>query len=298
MDYLFYFFKQLLRNIFTLFLNLFYFIRFYIKALFGYFNKNFSNDIEKKDWTLTFNDEFDGPEIDFNTKWNEYFSTHTEHDSNGKNFCFSKDCIEVKDNKAYLYTKINEKYPNDSEFKYKVGNLNSHPWEDKFFDQQYGYFEICCKVPPQGDKFWPAFWLYGETWPPEIDIFEFMDDKDVDTNHSKRISMTTHFGTPGKKGINTTFYATQLARKLGRFLGISVKFDKHFHLYAIRWEYNYIEWYIDNVAVFRNVYNIPNNKMQIVTNAGSSMKNPPKENELPQEFIVDYVRAYQKNEYF
>ena len=35
----------------------------------------------------------------------------------------------------------------------------------------HGYFEIEAKLPT-GYALWPAFWMYGSPWPPEIDIFE------------------------------------------------------------------------------------------------------------------------------
>jgi len=297
MSYLLYYLLTTIKNTFNFLLNIFYYLRFYFKVLFNYFNKDFINNINKDGWTLTFNDEFDNNEIDFDKKWNKYFSENTDSSPSEKNFCFSLDCIDIQDNKLHLYTKKNDKYPNESNFPYKTGNLDSCPWQDKYFDQQYGYFEIRCKVPPGGGKFWPAFWLLGDTWPPEIDIIEFMDNRDANTNHSKRVSMTHHFGTPGKKGMNTLFQPTQLSKKLGKFLGLSVNFDEHFHLFAVKWEYNYIKWYIDNVPVYKTIYNIPNNKMRVIVSNGSSMVTPPTSNELPQDFIIDYIRVYMKNEY-
>ena len=207
------------------------------------------------------------------------------------------DCIEIHDNKLHLYTKKNEDYPNNSDYPLKSGALSSqyNCNGSKGFEQHYGYFEVCCKVPPNGLTFWPAFWLYGNIWPPEIDIFEFMLEKDIDTGHSKGISMTTHWGSPGKKDMGRK--ATQLGRTLRKWLFASVNFEEHFHTYAVRWEWNYIEWYIDNVAVYRTVYNIPTNKMSVVISIGAKKDKLPRDDQMPQDMVVDYVRVYQKTSY-
>ncbi len=289
LPYLWYATKNFFYNLYVVLLNGCYWWRFYCKARRGKFNRDFSNKSEKEDWTITFQDEFEGTEVNFNNgTWNEWFS---KNQMSSNNACdYSLDCINVRNNKLYLTTKKNN---DNNGFPLKTGILNSSG--DSNWKQQFGYFETCCKVPPNGLTFWSAFWLYGNTWPPEIDIFEFMSDKDVDTDHSKGISMTTHWGTPNKKDMAGK--STQLGRMLRRMLGASVNFDKHFHTYAIRWEYNYIEWYIDNIPVYRTVYNIPNNEMSIIINNGGNLDNLPKDEQLPQDFIVDYVRAYKKTSY-
>lgn len=285
MAYLGYFLKNSFSDVSTVWLNTYYYIRYYIKAKQGYFNRDFANPADKQNWDITFQDEFDGDTVDFANKWNKWHSENTLTESAPEN---SLDCIEVKDGKLHLYTKKNEKYPATSSRPFKTGLLNSQPYGDRFFSQQFGYFEICCKVPSGGLDYWVAFWLYGETWPPEIDVFEFMSAEDKGTDHSKGISMTTHWGSAGKKGMKKP---AQLGRTLRKFFGASVNFDEHFHTYAIRWEWDYIEWYIDNIPVYRTRYNIPDNKMELIVNNGGTGSVEGKD--LPKDFVVDYIRAYQ-----
>ena len=38
----------------------------------------------------------------------------------------------------------------------------------------YGMFEIRCKLPPTRNSY-SSFWLSGNWWPPEIDVFEICD---------------------------------------------------------------------------------------------------------------------------
>lgn len=284
MTYLFYTFKEFIWNIYSVLLNGFYYCRFHL-----YNKKLFSNppinSVIKDGWELTFDDEFDGTELDF-TKWNKWYSKNTGHGPQSIASENSLDCIEVKDGYLHLYTKDNP----DSDYHLKTGWLNSSPYGDKYFDQQYGYFEIRCKPPKQGLLFWPAFWLFGKEWPPEIDIFEFMSKSDIGKDYTKGISLTTHFGTPGKIGM-TEFLGSQL----GRELKSKIDWSEGFHTYACRWEWNYIDWYIDNIPVYRSIYNIPNNKMSVIVNNGGYIKHLPKKEDLPSDFVVDYIRVYKRN---
>jgi len=250
------------------------------------FSKPSINPVSKNGWKLTFEDNFDGTEVDFENKWNKYYSTTPGHLPDVVACEPKLDCIEVKDGYLHLYTKDNP----DSDYALKTGNLFSAPYGGKYFEQAFGYFEIRCKPPKQGLKFWPAFWLYGNSWPPEIDIFEFMSGSDIGKNYTKGISFTTHFGTPGKKGMKG-FFGTQL----GRELKSKVDWSEDFHTYACRWEWNYIEWYIDNVAVYKTIFNIPTNKMSICVNNAGYLGHLPEKDELPADFVVDYIRVYERN---
>jgi len=282
MTYLIYALKEIIWGIYNIFLNGFYYLRFYFfkKRL---FSNPTINSIPKNGWELTFDDEFDHTEMDW-TKWNKYFSTNTLHKPGDVAGQASLDCIEIKDGFLHLYVKDNP----GGDYPLKVGWMNSAIYKDIGFDQQYGYFEIRCKPPKQGLKYWPAFWLYGATWPPEIDIFEFMGVDDVGKDYTRSISMTEHFGTSGKVG-RIGFLGTQLGRTLK-----GINWNEKFHTYACRWEWDYVEFYIDNVAVYRIVYNVPNNKMSVIVNTAGNLGCLPTPEELPVDFIVDYIRVYKK----
>jgi len=272
--------KEILWSIYNVLLNGFYYCRFYLRKK-KLFTKTINNLVKKDGWELTFQDEFEGSEVDFEKNWNKWYSTTTQHkpgDVAGEHYL---DCIEVKDDKLHLYVKDNP----DSEYPLKVGWLNSK------FDQQYGYFEIRCKPPKQGLKFWPASWLYGSCWPPEIDIFEFMSKSDVGKDYTKGITFTNHFGAPGKIGMKSKFLGTQLGRNLK-----GINWNEDFHTYACRWEWNYVEFYIDNIAVYRIVYNVPDIKMNIIVNTAGNLETLPTPGELPVDFIVDYIRVYKRKQ--
>jgi beta-glucanase (GH16 family) len=107
------------------------------------------------DWTQTFDEEFDGPTVDY-SKWNIYGHNYWDKRSH-----FSKDNLILKDGKAILHyekkTGFNNDDPNDKETghtAYACGFLNTYgKWT-----QRYGYFESRMKLP-KAPSLWPAFWL-------------------------------------------------------------------------------------------------------------------------------------------
>ncbi len=99
---------------------------------------------------------------------------------------------------------------------------------------KYGRMEARIKLPP-GVGTWPAFWMLGtdignNTWPDcgEIDIME-----------AKGSLPYTTFGTihgPGYSGGGGISGGTTLQTPL----------TEEYHVYAINWKPNSIEWYIDD----------------------------------------------------
>jgi hypothetical protein len=57
----------------SLFLNAFFYFRFYLKALVGGFNSDYNTNEIKNGFSVSFKDDFDGTEIDW-TKWNKWWS--------------------------------------------------------------------------------------------------------------------------------------------------------------------------------------------------------------------------------
>jgi hypothetical protein len=70
--------KEILWGIYNVLLNGFYYCRFYLfkKKL---FSNPTTNIVEKDGWKITFQDEFEGTDVDW-TKWNKWYSNHPGHD--------------------------------------------------------------------------------------------------------------------------------------------------------------------------------------------------------------------------
>ncbi len=111
------------------------------------------------DWTMTFDDEFNAPDIDLH-KWNIYGHNYWD-----KRTHFSKDDLILKDGKAILHYEKKTGPHNDGvtppddkngvgTTDYATGFLNTFGK----FTQRYGYFESRMKLPT-APGLWPAFWL-------------------------------------------------------------------------------------------------------------------------------------------
>lgn len=267
-------------------INLFYYIRFYILLWFTKtFNKEIVNKIEKNDYDLIFHDEFNDPILD-TEKW----ATHEHWGFIKDGVAWVPEQIELEKGNCILttdrYSGTNPVTDLDGTLKH-IDNVSGMICSYKSLNRKYGYYEIRAKIPPDGIKYWPAFWFESkESWPPEIDVFEFMAPGD-----SRRMTMTYHWLDDEKnkdkivkliiqcytkklipyipKTINDTIKLLQqppwskekqdyidtiiklrVHRQYGKGLS-GYDFSKKYHVYALGWEPDKITWYFDNVAVFR-----------------------------------------------
>ena len=133
------------------------------------------------DFVLEFEDNFDGVQID-TSKWevqpwgqgtlqgeatNQYYSLDNITLQNG--ICYitakkenvQKRAVNWKDDTTIL----SDGLPNLRNYQYTSSNI----WTKKKFFQ--GKYEIRCKMP-QGNGFWPAFWMFGGQRWNEIDVFD------------------------------------------------------------------------------------------------------------------------------
>ncbi|HBC86089.1 MAG TPA: glycosyl hydrolase [Lentisphaeria bacterium] len=160
------------------------------------------------------------------------------------------------------------------------------------FSAKYGRIEARAKIP-QGLGTWPAIWMLGDTrntgkgWPlcGEIDIMEFVG-KEPDKIHG-----TVHFSKDGKHKSNG---GKLLAQK---------PFDD-FHIYAIEWDSEKIDFYFDEQKYHtfkladadEGTYNAFREPFYLLMNfaIGGKWGGKIDDKVLPQKFLIDYIRVYQK----
>ena len=173
----------------------------------------------------------------------------------------------------------------------------------------YGRFEARMALP-KVDGMWPAFWMLpeepynGRGWPDsgEIDIMEARGSSDLAT------SGALHYAT-----LSGHTYQTG-TKSFSRRNGES---NTDFHVYAIEWDEEEINWFVDD----ENFFTVPlrtwhpdggrvypdddgapfDRDFHILLNlaVGGNFDNgtmPPRDFESA-EFKIDYVRVYQWNDY-
>ncbi|MFK7935419.1 MAG: family 16 glycosylhydrolase, partial [Saprospiraceae bacterium] len=160
------------------------------------------------------------------------------------------------------------------------------------FEQAYGRFEARIKMP-WGPGIWPAFWLLGGnidevSWPQcgEIDIMEY---RGQETN---LVHGSLH--GPGYSSGNavTKSFGFENAR-----------FDNNFHIFAVNWTEDYIDFFVDDNLYQRLepsdvdgewVYDHPSFIILNLAVGGDYVGFPTDQTDFPQTMLVDYVRVYQE----
>ncbi len=174
-------------------------------------------------------------------------------------------------------------------------------------DFTYGRFEARAKVPV-GKGYLPAFWLmatdeglYGQ-WPKcgEIDIMEVMGQNTSKSYH------TIHYGYDSGSG-----HKENQGNKYQR----ETSYSDDYHTFRVDWEPGSIKWYVDDEEVYSTndwytgqddasqlTYPAPfDQNFYIILNlaVGGSWVGYPDdsvyEHMNEDEFLVDYVRVYQKS---
>lgn len=262
-----------------------YAVLMFVVILWGCERDNFQK-LEKRNWQITWSDEFNGlaGQLPDASKWT--FDLGTGQDGWGNSelqiYTNSPANISLDDQGNLVITAINE------------GNrfTSARIKTQGLFAQQYGRFEARIKTP-YGPGIWPAFWMLGENietvpWPGcgEIDIMELRGQE------PHIIHGTIH--GPGYSGGNPV---------TGSYALVNDRFDADFHLYAIEWDKDKIDFFVDDYLYQRIersnvpgewVYDQPFYILLNVAVGGNYVGFPTAKTPFPQKMFIDYVRAYQE----
>jgi beta-glucanase (GH16 family) len=245
-------------------------------------------------WTLTWSDEFDGPNgsgVD-PSKWSfdvggggwgnnelEYYTSGTQN--------------AVIENGALVITATPAGAASYSCWygacQYTSARLNTAG----HFSQQYGRFEARIKIP-EGQGVWPAFWMLGDDigqagWPGcgEIDVMENIG-RTPDSTYG-----TTHGPGPGNyPGVGLS----------GAYNG-GTAMGGDFHVYAAEWDASSVRFSVDGNEYWSVtpsqlpagatwVWNKPFFLILNFAVGGGWPGSPDGTTSWPQQMVVDYVRAY------
>lgn len=156
-------------------------------------------------------------------------------------------------------------------------------------EQRYGRFEARIKIPTS-TGLWPAFWMLGANlptvgWPQagEIDILE---------NFGRTpSSVFACLHGPRYSGSNC------LTRRYDLPSG---RFDADFHIFAVEWSTDRINWFVDSTLYhsIKPTYApgdwVFDHPFYLVMNlaVGGGPPGPPTGTAFPQQMVVDWVRVY------
>ncbi|NHM06814.1 glycoside hydrolase family 16 protein [Flavobacterium sp. CYK-4] len=243
--------------------------------------------IDSRNWQLVWSDEFDGASGDLPdaSKWGFDLGTGANGWGNQElqHYTNRPQNIALDGAGNLVITALKENYQSSQYTSARIKTQN-------LFSQAYGRFEARL-ISPYGQGIWPAFWLLGAnidtvSWPAcgEIDVME------IKGQQPSIVNGTIH--GPGYSGANAIS---------GRYALQYDRFDKGYHLFAIEWDADKIDFFVDGYLYQRIeksdvpgewVYDHPFFMILNVAVGGNYLGNPTNDTPFPQKMTIDYVRVY------
>ncbi len=302
----------MIKKLIAALISLLTFISPSVNTFFGLPQKISDRQIDMSKFTLTWNDEFDGDEID-GTKWGPewwvvkrkggYWHEDMARVEDG-NLIISADYLsEPLPNRYY------EKWHDTINFdEYGAGYYSTILTTRDKFEQCYGYYEVRC-ILPAATGLWSAFWMmnegvynvdgYGDDG-TEVDVFESMYYKDHWWG-ADAVVTGIHYDGYGDGHKNDS---------IGKFFMENNPYEEY-NTYGVEWNKDEYIFYINGYETGRlstgGVSDNPEYLLLSVEVAGNDgiadadrhgtgkITHTPEKN-WPVEFKVDYVRCYQYNE--
>lgn len=245
-----------------------------------------NREVDMSKFELTFEDDFSSDELD-RTKWRSH------HVGMRRGGYWAPEQSFIEDGMLHIRTEYRSDGPNGAGW-YSDGICTSG-----LFEQTYGYFECRCKLPA-AQGLWSAFWLTRSglasdkpgTEGTEIDVFESpMYNRKGD---NKLITSNLHYNGYG---------AAHRFHNVG-FFKVKNPYEE-FNTYGLEWNEKEYIFYINGRETARSSFGGVSRKDEymLLSVEVDGVKGKPaggwsgivtknKENAMPSDFVIDYVRAY------
>jgi beta-glucanase (GH16 family) len=246
--------------------------------------------LEDRNWSLVWSDEFDGPagQSPDPANWNFDIGTGENGWGNAELQFYTDrpENVSLDGQGNLVITALRETFGG---MPFTSARITT---KDKF-EQRYGRFEARMKSP-YGPGLWPAFWLLGSNideveWPQcgEIDVMELRGQEPF------KIAGSIHGpGYSAEEAITSDFALDNR------------RFDDDFYIFAIEWGEGYIDFFVDDVLYQRLtpedlegdewVFDAPFYMLLNVAVGGNYVGFPTSQTPFPQPMTIDYVRVYQQ----
>jgi beta-glucanase (GH16 family) len=250
-------------------------------------------------YALAFNDEFNGNALN-RRKWFTRYLGGADHLNDEKQRYRDNDNHRVGGGLLSLVArKVSTGAPEGAD--YESGMIRSD-WTTR-----YGYFEARVRMPG-GKGVWPAFWLNSDVseagrqgWPPEIDIFEF-----VNNGQDDKVNML-HTGVISQTGAKAPYlYADPAVNTTWGFWWAPFNFNEGWHTIASEWTPAGVTTYVDGRKIATRAYTWtyadgaqagPAHILLNLAIGGSwAGRYGIDDAAFPQALQIDWVRAYKKVE--
>ena len=254
------------------------------------------------EWIQTFDENFDGPTID-QTKWNIYGPNYWDRASH-----WTKDNLILDRGVAKFHFEKKRGFHNDNpDPKVKPQNLtgqNESDYACGYLDtygkwvQRYGYFEARVKLP-RVPGLWPTFWMM-----PDRGAAAGPQGKRADTgNGGMELDIMEHLTRWGPYRYNVALHFDGYGQE-HKSVGSSVNYvqaDKDgFITSGLLWTPGSAVFYCNGRELWRwegpRVSNVPANFIIEITTGGWD-NNAVDDKQLPADYLVDYVRAWQRKDF-
>jgi beta-glucanase (GH16 family) len=245
-----------------------------------------------------FADEFDAPSLDTSKWWTRYVY-------NGGTLDFLNDEVErYREQNNHVMTgstmKLTAYAPGDARSANLGAGLYASGMVRSKVTAKYGYFETRVKMPA-GLGAWPAFWLTAEapSWPPEIDIFEFVNNGVEDKTNMLHTGVIDH-GAQGSAFLSSDpNFNTQWT-----FWTAPYAFPDAFHVVALLWDETSATTYVDGLPIVKRGYKWVHDDgsdagyahvlLNFALGGQWAGRHGIDNGAFPQALEVDYVRVYQR----
>ncbi len=226
-------------------------------------------------WVVTFDDEFDGPQLDL-AKWAPHDPFGIVED--GQLQAWSPEAVTVSGGQLHIVARrttsdeARVKY-DGREREYMSGIITTFG----LFEQTFGRFEIRFRAPT-GRGLRPGFLLLPvpSGTLPEIDVFE------------------TNGSAPSKVFFANRWGTEQTERSFADSFSVA-DLSNGFHTVTMDWERDRITWSVDGRKIFECADGVPHQRMYLSIDlavGGRLAQAPDNTTSLPASFDIDYVRVY------
>ena len=249
------------------------------------------NEWDKEGWTLVWNDEFDGPDLNLE-KWSYEIGGHGWGNNELQYYSDDDSTAFIQDGKLVIRADLVPQGTGSSDnLRYfssaRLRTSGKGDW-------RYGRIEVKAKLA-LGQGIWPAIWMLPTDWMyggwPESGEIDIMEHVGYDPG---RVHGSIHTGSYNHK-INTQRGGSKLLDKI----------SSKFYVYAIEWYKDRIDFLIDDSKYFsfqndgKNDFNTwPfNQRFHLLINiavGGDWPGSPDETTQFPTEMEVEYVRVYEK----